>query len=264
MRVRGFTQDDAHVFCTEEQIKDECLNMTKLIINVYKDFGFTDVRLKFADRPDKRIGSDETWDKAEAGLKEALDSTGIPYTTNKGEGAFYGPKIEFVLRDAIGRDWQLGTVQVDLNLPVRLGATYTGQDGQKHHPVMIHRAMFGSIERFLGIMIEHYAGKLPLWLSPIQIVIATITNDVDNYATKVASQLKMQGIQVELDLESDKISYKIRKHSLAKVPIILALGRKEMEKEQVSVRRLGSEQQEVLDLKDFVNKLLEEVRNKNY
>lgn len=260
MRVRGFTQDDAHVFCTEDQLTDECKNMCSLILAIYKDFGFEDVRLKFSDRPAKRIGSDEVWDKSEKALKEAIEATDLPYTINPGEGAFYGPKIEFALRDAIGRDWQLGTIQVDLNLPVRLGATYIGEDGKKHYPVMIHRAMFGSIERFLGIMLEHYAGKLPLWLSPLQVVIATITNQVDEYAIEVASVLKEKGVNVELDLNNDKINYKVRKHSLAKVPLILALGKNEMEKRQVSVRRLGSESQEVLDLNDFINKLIEEIK----
>ncbi|AIF81996.1 threonyl-tRNA ligase [endosymbiont of Acanthamoeba sp. UWC8] len=235
--------------------------MCSLILDIYKDFGFEEVKLKFSDRPEKRIGSDEVWDKSEKALREAIEVTGLPYTVNPGEGAFYGPKIEFVLRDAIGRDWQLGTIQVDLNLPVRLGATYIGEDGKKHHPVMIHRAMFGSIERFLGIMLEHYAGKLPLWLSPVQVVIATITNQVDQYAEEVALTLKRQGIQVELDLNNDKINYKVRKHSLAKVPVILALGKNEMEKREVSVRRLGSDLQEVLDLNDFINKLVQEVKN---
>ncbi|WP_039458097.1 threonine--tRNA ligase [Candidatus Jidaibacter acanthamoebae] len=261
MRVRGFTQDDAHVFCTEDQLTDECKKMCSLILDIYKDFGFDEVRLKFSDRPEKRIGSDEVWDKSEKALREAIEATGLPYTVNPGEGAFYGPKIEFVLRDAIGRDWQLGTIQVDLNLPVRLGAFYIGEDGKKHHPVMIHRAMFGSIERFLGIMLEHYAGKLPLWLAPVQVVIATITNQVDPYAEEVALTLKRQGIQVELDLNNDKINYKVRKHSLAKVPVILALGKNEMEKREVSVRRLGSDLQEVLDLNDFINKLVQEVKN---
>lgn len=259
MRVRGFTQDDAHVFCTEEQISDECIKMSSLILNIYKDFGFADVRLKFSDRPEKRIGSDEVWDKSEEALMAAIQATGIPFTINKGEGAFYGPKIEFVLRDAIGRDWQLGTIQVDLNLPGRLGAVYTGADGRKHSPVMIHRAMFGSIERFCGIMIEHYAGKFPLWLSPLQVVIATITNDVENYAQEVYTLLKARGIRVQLDLDSEKISYKIRKHSLAKVPIVLALGRNEEEKRTVSIRRLGKDAQEILDLHEFLVKLDDEI-----
>jgi threonyl-tRNA synthetase len=255
MRVRGFTQDDAHVFCTEEQIRDECMRMINLILNIYSDFGFEDVRLKFSDRPQKRIGTDDIWDEAEAALKGAIEASGKPYTINKGEGAFYGPKIEFVLRDAIGRDWQVGTIQVDFNLPGRLGAYYTGKDGQKHHPVMIHRAMFGSIERFLGIMLEHYAGRLPLWLSPVTAVIATITNDVDDYAFELKQMLESAGAKVELDLDGDKISYKIRKHSLAKVPMIIAVGKKEQDERKVSIRRIGSNEQQILEISEFLAKL---------
>lgn len=259
MRVRGFTQDDAHVFCTEDQIKDECKRMIDLILSIYGDFGFEDVRLKFSDRPQKRIGKDEIWDEAEAALKSSIETSGKPYTINKGEGAFYGPKIEFVLRDAIGRDWQVGTIQVDFNLPARLGAYYTGKYGQKHHPVMIHRAMFGSIERFLGIMLEHYAGRLPLWLSPITAVIATITNDADHYAFELRQLLESVGAKVELDLDGDKISYKIRKHSLAKVPMIIAVGKKEQDERKVSIRRIGTNVQQILEISEFLAKLKDEL-----
>jgi threonyl-tRNA synthetase len=258
LRVRAFTQDDAHIFCTEEQITEECVKTCKLVLDIYKDFGFEEVRVKFSDRPEKRIGSDEVWDKSEAALKEAINAMGVEYTLNPGEGAFYGPKIEFVLRDAIGRDWQLGTIQIDLNLPERFGATYTGADGNKHHPVMIHRALFGSLERFTGILLEHHAGKLPLWLAPVQVVIAAITNDVDDYARKIYEKLKAAGIRVKLDLDSDKIGYKIRKHSLAKVPVIVALGKQEQEKGTVALRRLGSQEQELLELDKFIAKIKEE------
>jgi len=258
MRARAFVQDDAHIFCTPEQMKDESRIICDLVLAIYKDFGFTDVRVKFADRPDKRIGSDEIWDQSEKALKEAAEYAGLRTTYNPGEGAFYGPKLEFVLQDAIGRDWQLGTLQVDLNLPMRFNANYTGEDGNKHHPVMLHRALFGSLERFIGILIEHYAGKLPLWIAPTQVVVATITNEADEYAKQVKLALAKAGLRVELDLENEKINYKIRKHSLAKVPIIAAIGKKEMADNQVSVRRLGSEEQEVLALTEFVNTLKNE------
>lgn len=258
MRARAFVQDDAHIFCTPEQMKDESKIICDLVQVIYKDFGFTDVRVKFSDRPDKRIGSDEIWDQSEKALKEAAEYAGLHTTFNPGEGAFYGPKLEFVLQDAIGRDWQLGTLQVDLNLPMRFNANYTGEDGSKHHPVMLHRAIFGSLERFIGILIEHYAGKLPLWIAPTQVVIVTITNEADEYARNVKQALTKAGLRVELDLENEKINYKIRKHSLAKVPVIAAIGKKEMIDNQVSVRRLGSEEQEILALNEFINTLKNE------
>ena len=209
MRVRAFTQDDAHIFCTEEQITEECCTVCQLILDIYRDFGFTDVRIKFSDRPAKRIGSDEIWDKSEAALIAAVKTTGLVCVTNPGEGAFYGPKLEFVLRDAIGRDWQCGTLQVDLNLPDRLGATYIGADGEKHTPVMLHRALFGSLERFTGILLEHYAGNLPLWLAPVQIVIATITSDANEYADKILKMCEANGLRVGFDIRNEKINYKI-------------------------------------------------------
>lgn len=258
MRVRAFTQDDAHIFCTVEQITEESKKICDLVQSIYRDFGFDQIRVKFSDRPEKRIGSDEVWDRSEEALMAAAKYAGLDCEINKGEGAFYGPKLEFVLKDAIGRDWQLGTLQVDLNLPVRLGAHYTGADGSKHPPVMLHRALFGSLERFIGILIENYAGKLPLWLAPVQVVVASITNEVDEYAKEVEQLLKKSGIRVEGDFENDKINYKIRKHSLVKVPVLIVIGKKEAENRAVSVRRLGSEQQESLALNDFVNKLKEE------
>ena len=229
MRVRAFTQDDAHIFCAEEQITDECRIVCQLILDIHSEFGFDDVRIKFSDRPAKRIGSDEIWDKSEAALKSAVEATGLEYTVNPGEGAFYGPKLEFVLRDAIGRDWQCGTLQVDLNLPERLGAFYVGADGEKHHPVMLHRALFGSLERFTGILIEHYAGKLPLWMAPLQAVVATITSDADDYAYEVLDALKAAGIRAEIDIRNEKINYKVREHSHAKVPAMLVVGQREIE-----------------------------------
>ena len=227
MRVRAFTQDDAHIFITESQIAEEVLKVNDLILSIYEDFGFTDVRIKFSDRPDKRIGDDAVWDKAEAALMAALKASGRPWTLNKGEGAFYGPKLEYVLRDAIGRDWQCGTVQVDLNLPGRLGAFYIDEHSNKVTPVMLHRAMFGSLERFTGILIEHYAGHLPLWLSPLQAVVATITLDADDYAREVVEAARKAGLRVEGDLRNEKINYKVREHSLAKVPVLLVVGKKE-------------------------------------
>src|SRR5690606_3276784 len=224
MRVRAFTQDDAHVFCTEEQITEETGNVCNLLLGIYRAFGFDDVIIKFADRPERRVGDDAVWDRAEAALKAAMDQLGLEYVYNKGEGAFYGPKIEFVLRDAIGRDWQCGTLQVDLNLPGRLGATYIGMDGEKHVPVMLHRAIFGSLERFIGVLLEHYAGVLPLWLAPQQVVVATITSDGDDYARRVVERLRAAGLRADADLRNEKINYKVRQHSLAKVPVILAVG----------------------------------------
>jgi threonyl-tRNA synthetase len=255
MRVRAFTQDDAHIFCTEEQITQECQIVCQLILNIYRDFGFEDVRIKFSDRPAKRIGSDAIWTRSEAALKAAVDATGLSYTTNPGEGAFYGPKLEFVLRDAIGRDWQCGTLQVDLNLPERLGAFYIGPDGEKHSPVMLHRALFGSLERFTGILLEHYAGKLPLWLAPVQAVVATITSDGDSYASEVAGLLMAQGLRVETDLRNEKIGYKIREHSLAKVPVLLVVGKREAKEGTVSLRRIGRNDNETLTLREATVRL---------
>lgn len=260
MRVRAFTQDDAHIFCSEDQLQDECVTVTRLILDIYKDFGFTDVRLKFSDRPSKRIGSNDVWDKSEAALKAAIEATGLDYSYNPGEGAFYGPKIEFVLRDAIGRDWQCGTLQVDLNLPGRLGATYIGADGAKHHPVMLHRALFGSLERFTGILIEHYAGRFPLWLAPEQAVVATITSKADDYAYAVLNALRQAGIRAEADVRNEKINYKVREHSLAKTPVILVVGEREAAERTVNLRRLSVDKQESLALDDAVNRLVAEAK----
>jgi len=255
MRVRAFTQDDAHIFCTPDQITDECIAVCELILSIYRDFGFDDVRIKFADRPEKRVGADEIWDKSEAALRAAIESSGLEYTLNPGEGAFYGPKLEFVLRDAIGRDWQCGTLQVDLTLPERLDAHYIGEDGHKHTPVMLHRALFGSLERFVGILIEHYAGRLPMWLAPVQVVIATITSDGDDYAREVAQALRANGLRVELDLRNEKINYKVREHSLQKIPVLIAVGKREVEERSVSIRRLGSKRQESLSLEEAARRL---------
>ena len=248
MRVRAFTQDDAHVFITEQQIAAEVLAMNDLILSIYSDFGFENVTIKFSDRPDKRIGEDAAWDKSEAALMAALKASGRPWTLNKGEGAFYGPKLEYVLRDAIGRDWQCGTVQVDLNMPGRLGAFYIDEHSNKVTPVMLHRAMFGSLERFTGIMIEHYAGHLPLWLSPVQGIVATITDDANDYAREAIAAARALGLRVDGDLRNEKINYKVREHSLAKVPALLVVGKKEAAERLVSVRRLGQEKQEVMPL----------------
>ena len=258
MRVRAFTQDDAHIFCTEEQITQECCTVCQLILDIYQDFGFTDVRIKFSDRPAIRIGSDAIWDKSEAALKAAVEATGLVCVTNPGEGAFYGPKLEFVLRDAIGRDWQCGTLQVDLNLPGRLGATYIGADGEKHTPVMLHRALFGSLERFIGILLEHYSGILPLWLAPVQLVITTITSDADDYAAKVLEMCEANGLRAEADTRNEKINYKIREHSHAKVPILYVIGKREADENTVAIRRLGGKQQEVLALTDAITRLTKE------
>jgi threonyl-tRNA synthetase len=248
LRVRAFTQDDAHIFVTEQQIADEVLKVNDLILSIYRDFGFDDVRIKFSDRPEKRIGEDAVWDKAEAALMQALKASGRPWALNKGEGAFYGPKLEYVLRDAIGRDWQCGTVQVDLNMPGRLGAFYIDEHSNKVTPVMLHRAMFGSLERFTGILIEHYAGHLPLWLSPLQAVVATITSDADDYAGEAVAAAQRAGLRVEGDLRNEKINYKVREHSLAKVPVLLVVGKKEAAERTVSIRRLGSEKQQSMPL----------------
>ena len=258
LRVRAFTQDDAHIFVTEQQIAQEVLAVNDLILSIYADFGFDDVRIKFSDRPDKRIGDDAVWDKAEAALMQALEASGRPWTLNKGEGAFYGPKLEYVLRDAIGRDWQCGTVQVDLNMPGRLGAFYIDEHSNKVTPVMLHRAMFGSLERFTGIMIEHYAGHLPLWLSPLQAVVATITSDADDYAREVIATAQRSGLRVEGDLRNEKINYKVREHSLAKVPALLVVGKKEAAERTVSIRRLGKEGQQVMPLDAALAALVQE------
>jgi threonyl-tRNA synthetase len=258
MRVRAFTQDDAHVFVSEGQIAEETLKMNDLILSIYEDFGFSDVRIKFSDRPDKRIGVDAVWDKAEAALMAALKASGRPWDLNKGEGAFYGPKLEYVLRDAIGRDWQCGTVQVDLNLPGRLGAFYIDEHSNKVTPVMLHRAMFGSLERFAGILIEHYAGHLPLWLSPVQAVVATITSDADDFAREAIEAARKLGLRVEADLRNEKINYKVREHSLAKVPVLLVLGKKEAADRTVSIRRLGKEGQQVMPLLAALKALADE------
>jgi threonyl-tRNA synthetase len=262
MRVRAFTQDDAHIFCTPEQITDESIAICTQILDIYRAFGFDDVRIKFADRPEVRVGEDAVWDQSEAALKKALDATGLEYSHNPGEGAFYGPKLEFVLRDAIGRDWQCGTLQVDLNMPGRLGATYIGEDGNKHVPVMLHRAVFGSLERFTGILIEHHAGNLPLWLAPIQVKVLTITSDADEYAEEVVAALRAKGLRAETDLRNEKISYKVREHSVAKVPVQLAIGQREVETRSVAVRRIGSKKQTVVSLDDVVRELTEEVQNR--
>jgi threonyl-tRNA synthetase len=264
MRVRGFTQDDAHIFCTEDQITEECLKINDLILSIYKDFGFEEVVIKLSTRPEKRVGDDELWDKAEAAMAEVLKKveatsggkikTGI----NPGEGAFYGPKFEYVLRDAIGRDWQCGTTQVDFNLPPRFGAFYIGADGERKTPVMIHRAIFGSLERFTGILIEHYAGHFPLWLSPVQAVVATITSAADDYAFEVAALMRKAGLRVEADLRNEKITYKVREHSLAKIPALVVVGKKEAEERTVSLRRLGSPDQVTLKLDDVIAQLRDE------
>ena len=261
MRVRAFTQDDAHIFCTEDQITQESKTVCDLILSIYKDFGFDNVRIKFSDRPEKRVGDDAIWDKAEAALMQAMEATGLEYTLNPGEGAFYGPKLEFVLRDAIGRDWQCGTLQVDLNLPGRLGATYIGEDGNKKIPVMLHRALFGSLERFTGILIEHYAGHLPFWLSPLQAVVATITSDTDEYAYEVQMALVSKGIRAEIDTRNEKIGYKIREHSNSKVPAIIAVGKKEAQDKTVSVRRIGSSETKTFKLEDIVTSLSKEAKS---
>ena len=258
MRVRAFTQDDAHVFVSESQIADEALEMNDLILSIYEDFGFSDVSIKFSDRPDKRIGEDSVWDKAETALMAALKASGRPWTLNEGEGAFYGPKLEYVLRDAIGRDWQCGTVQVDLNLPGRLGAFYIDEHSNKVTPVMLHRAMFGSLERFTGILIEHYAGHLPLWLSPVQAVVATITSDADAFAREALEAARKMGLRVEADLRNEKINYKVREHSLAKVPALLVVGKKEAAERTVSIRRLGREDQQVMPLDAALKALSDE------
>ncbi len=257
LRVRAFTQDDAHIFCTEDQITEESLSVTNLILNIYKDLGFENIILKYSDRPEKRVGDDKVWDKSEAALLETIKKSKLDYSINKGEGAFYGPKIEFVLRDAIGRDWQCGTLQVDLNLPARLGASFVDKDGAKKVPVMLHRALFGSLERFIGILIENYAGKLPFWLSPTQAVVCTITEENNAYVKKLFEDLFKEGIKCEIDLRNEKINYKIREHSLAKVPMIIVCGKNEMANGTVTIRKLGSNKQETIKRDQLIKNLLE-------
>ena len=257
LRVRAFTQDDAHIFCTEDQITEESLSVTNLILEIYKDLGFKNVILKYSDRPEQRVGDDSIWDKSEAALLTAIKKSKLKYTINKGEGAFYGPKIEFVLRDAIGRDWQCGTLQVDLNLPGRLGASYVAKDGTKKIPVMLHRALFGSLERFIGILIENYAGKLPFWLSPAQAVVCTIAEENNNYVKKLFEDLFKEGIKCEMDLRNEKINYKVREHSLAKIPYIIVCGKKEVADNTVTVRKLGSDNQEVIKREDLIKNMLD-------
>ncbi|WP_371396261.1 threonine--tRNA ligase [Fretibacter rubidus] len=259
MRVRGFTQDDAHIFCTEDQITSETKSFIDLLQSVYEDFGFDGLTVKFSDRPETRAGTDETWDKSETALMDAVKSAGLDVVMNPGEGAFYGPKLEFVLRDAIGRDWQCGTLQVDFVLPERLGADYIGEDDQRHRPVMLHRAILGSLERFIGILIENYAGKFPLWLSPVQVVIATITSGADDYAEEAAAKLRAAGLRVEVDTRNEKINYKIREHSAdRKIPVIAVVGMKEAEEGKLALRRLGSRDQEIITLDDAIKTLSRE------
>jgi threonyl-tRNA synthetase len=262
MRVRAFTQDDAHVFCTPDQLTSEAVKITELILSIYRDFGFTDVRIKFSDRPPKRVGSDEVWDKAEAALRQAAAAAGIETTLNPGEGAFYGPKLEFVLRDAIGRDWQCGTLQVDFNLPGRLGASYVGEDGQKHTPVMLHRAMFGSLERFIGILLEHHAGKLPTWLAPVQVMVMGITNAQDEYCTQVAENLRNQGLRVETDLRYEKVGFKIREHTIKRVPYLLIAGEREVEAHTLAVRTRSGKDLGTVQLAELISGLCDEVASR--
>ena len=258
MRVREFTQDDAHIFCTPEQMEEECITTLKLILDIYKDFGFNEVKIYLSTRPEKRIGSEEIWDLCEKSLANALTSHGYSFEINEGEGAFYGPKLEFILRDAIGREWQCGTIQVDMNLPQRFDISYIGEDGEKHQPVMLHRALFGSIERFLGILIENHAGRLPLWLSPEQVVVCPIVSEFDDYAKEVASAMQKAGLLVKTDLRNEKINYKIREHSVAKIPVIAVVGAKEKENHTVTIRRIGSDKQEVVKLDELIKALVEE------
>ena len=260
MRVRAFTQDDAHIFCTHEQITEESLKVTNLILAIYKSFGFENVKLKFSDRPDKRVGSDEVWDQSEKALLDAIKASTLKYEVNKGEGAFYGPKIEFVLIDAIGREWQCGTLQVDFNLPGRLDATYVASDGSKQVPVMLHRAMFGSLERFIGILIEHHAGKFPFWLSPDQVAVLPISNEQNDYAINVKMLLEKKGLRSIIDHRNEKINYKIREHSVSKIPILMICGAKEVQNKTITIRRLGQEQQKTLGLEEAIKELSKESR----
>ena len=258
MRVRAFTQDDAHIFCTEDQIESETSAFCELLLSIYRDFGFEEVAIKFSDRPEVRAGEDRIWDKAEAALRAAAEAAGVGFELDPGEGAFYGPKLDFFLRDTIGRDWQCGTFQVDFVLPERLDASYIGEDGQKHRPVMLHRAILGSFERFLGVLIEHYAGRLPLWLSPVQVVVATITSDADAYAAEVREACEAAGLRVEVDLRNEKINYKVREHSLEKIPAMFVVGKREATDRTVALRRLGGKQQEILALDDAIHRLVDE------
>ena len=260
MRVRAFLQDDGHIFCTEAQITEESVRFTELLRSIYADLGFADVSVKFSDRPPTRAGTDAVWDRAEAALHTAIEATGLPYTMNPGEGAFYGPKLEFVLRDAIGRDWQCGTLQVDFVLPERLDAEYVGEDGARHRPVMLHRAILGSFERFIGVSIEHFAGRLPLWLAPVQAVVATIVSDADDYAATLRRRCLAVGLRVECDLRNEKIGYKVRQHTLAKVPLMLVVGKREAEQGTVALRRLPGGEQEVLALEHAVDRVLTEAK----
>jgi len=260
MRVRSFTQDDAHIFCSEQQITQESLTICELILSIYRDFGFHDIRIKFSDRPPQRVGSDAVWDQAEQALIQAMQTSGLPYTHNPGEGAFYGPKLEFVLRDAVGRDWQCGTLQVDLNLPGRLGASYIDADGKKQTPVMLHRALFGSLERFTGILLEHYAGWLPFWLAPLQVVVAPINEQTEACALEVAEQFNSIGLTVESDLRNEKIGYKVREHSLAKVPLLIVVGQREMQDGQVTLRWLHGGHQQTLPLELALTELAQQNR----
>ena len=255
LRVREFTQDDAHIFCTLEQVRQQCIELTEFLLDIYKDFGFDDVKIKLSTRPEKRIGSEEVWDVSEKALAESLNTLGLSYTIFEGEGAFYGPKLEFVLRDAIGREWQAGTIQLDMNLPERFDINYIGEDGQKHRPVMLHRAIFGSLERFLGILIEHTEGKFPLWISPLQIGIATVTEEAANYAAYVNDRLKNEGFKVKVDTSNEKINYKIREMSLEKIPYILTVGEKEEKDHSLNIRILGSQETIDLSLDEFISKL---------
>ena len=261
MRVRGFTQDDGHIFCTEAQIESETAIFIKLLSSIYKDLGFEEFSIKLSTRPEVRVGSDEVWDKAEAALENAITKLNLPFTIDEGDGAFYGPKLDFVLTDAIGREWQCGTFQADFNLPDRLDAEYIGEDGSKHHPVMIHRAILGSFERFIGVLIENYSGRLPLWLAPRQVVIASIISDVDSYVDEVAELLKAQGVRVETDTRNEKISYKVREHSAAKVPIIMVIGKKEAKERTLSVRRLGSDKNISYDLDSIIDQISNESKS---
>ena len=261
MRVRGFTQDDGHIFCTEEQIESETKLFIQLLSDIYNDLGFEKFDIKLSTRPETRVGSDEVWDKAENALESAINKLNLPYELQEGDGAFYGPKLDFVLTDAIGREWQCGTFQADFNLPDRLDAEYIGEDGQKHIPVMIHRAVLGSFERFIGVLIENYSGKLPFWLAPVQVVVATIVSEVDDYAADVITSLENAGIRCHSDLRNEKISYKVREHSAAKVPVIMALGKREKESNSVSIRRMGSDKTESMDLMEALNSLSNENAN---
>lgn len=257
-RVRAFTQDDAHIFCTPEQLEEECQKVVRLMLDIYDAFGLKEVSIKLSTRPAERIGADELWDKTETALAQALTDMGYEYTLNPGDGAFYGPKLDFKVKDAIGREWQLGTLQVDMNLPERFDVSYIGEDGEKHRPIMLHRALFGSLERFTGIMIEHYAGKFPFWMAPLQVVVATITSDGDEYAKEVCAALKKAGIRAELDLRNEKINYKVREHSVKKVPVMLVIGKREAAERTVAIRRLGQDKQEVLALDEALAKLVKE------